>query len=55
MLGFIPEARAWYKIAIARDPLDAASQKALFHLNAESHSKSGSAERLKPPASPSNP
>jgi tetratricopeptide (TPR) repeat protein len=27
-----PEARAWYELAIARDPLDSASQRALFRL-----------------------
>ncbi len=32
-LGLIPEARAWYKLAINRDPLDTASQRALFRLN----------------------
>lgn len=32
-LGLIPEARGWYKLAIGRDPLDAASQHALFRLN----------------------
>ncbi|MDG3002202.1 tetratricopeptide repeat protein [Paludisphaera mucosa] len=31
--GFIPEARAWLKFAIGRDPLDAAAQQALFHFN----------------------
>ncbi|WP_165250122.1 tetratricopeptide repeat protein [Paludisphaera soli] len=31
--GLIPEARAWLKFAIGRDPLDAASQQALFRFN----------------------
>ncbi|AMV38312.1 tetratricopeptide repeat protein [Planctomyces sp. SH-PL62] len=31
--GFIPEARAWLKLAIGRDPLDATSQQALFRFN----------------------
>jgi tetratricopeptide (TPR) repeat protein len=31
--GFIPEARAWLKFAIGRDPLDSASQQALFRFN----------------------
>lgn len=35
-LGFNPEARAWYKIAISLDPLDAASQQALYRLDADS-------------------
>ncbi len=29
------EARAWYKLAIARDPLDTEAQRALFRLNAD--------------------
>src|SRR5262249_24839485 len=29
------EARGWYRLALARDPLDADLQKALFHLDAE--------------------
>jgi Flp pilus assembly protein TadD len=32
------EARAWYKLAIGLDPLDAASQQALFRLNDPSSS-----------------
>ena len=32
-LGLISEARGWYKLAIARNPLDSASQQALFRLN----------------------
>lgn len=31
-LGRIPEARAWYKVAIALDPLDTKAQQALFQL-----------------------
>jgi tetratricopeptide (TPR) repeat protein len=31
-LGQIPEARAWYRLALAQDPLDAAVQKSLFRL-----------------------
>jgi tetratricopeptide (TPR) repeat protein len=31
-LARIPEARAWYKLAIARDPLDTNAQRALFQL-----------------------
>jgi tetratricopeptide (TPR) repeat protein len=33
-LGHNAEARAWYKLAIARDPLDAESQRASFRLGA---------------------
>ena len=33
-----PEARAWYELAIARDPLDSASQRALFRLREPSRS-----------------
>lgn len=54
-LGFIPEARAWYKVAIARDPLDAASQQALFHLNAKTHANDASTAERKAPAAPHNP
>jgi thioredoxin-like negative regulator of GroEL len=32
-IGRTPEARAWYGLAIQRDPLDAQAQKALFRLN----------------------
>lgn len=42
--GFIPEARAWLKLAVARDPTDAAAQQALYLFN-ERH----------PPASPATP
>ncbi len=31
--GFIPEARAWLNLAIARDPLDAAAQQSLYRFN----------------------
>jgi tetratricopeptide (TPR) repeat protein len=31
--GFIPEARAWLNLAIARDPLNSAAQQALFRFN----------------------
>jgi tetratricopeptide (TPR) repeat protein len=31
-LGYQAEARAWYRLAISRDPLDAEAQAALFHL-----------------------
>lgn len=54
-LGFLPEARAWYKIAIARDPLDATSQQALFRLNAESPTKAAPAGPLDTPSPPRNP
>ena len=30
--GRLGEARAWYRLAIARDPLDEASQRALYRL-----------------------
>jgi Flp pilus assembly protein TadD len=33
-LGHVAEARAWYELAIARDPLDTRSQQALFRLQA---------------------
>jgi tetratricopeptide (TPR) repeat protein len=33
-VGRLPEARAWYQLAIARDPLDRESQHALFRLEA---------------------
>jgi predicted Zn-dependent protease len=32
-IGLTPEARAWYKLAIARNPLDAQAQAALFRLD----------------------
>jgi tetratricopeptide (TPR) repeat protein len=35
-----PEARAWYKQAIALDPLDPSSQQALFHIDAKLKSRS---------------
>jgi hypothetical protein len=38
-LGLIPEAKAWYKVAIARDPLDAVSQQALYRLEEKSRSE----------------
>lgn len=53
--GLIPEARAWYKIAIARDPLDAASQQALFRLNDEAPSRPTPAEQPSSPTVPHNP
>lgn len=34
--GLVPEARAWYQLAIARDPLDDRSQRALAMLEADS-------------------
>jgi tetratricopeptide (TPR) repeat protein len=34
-VGRLPEARAWYQIAIDRNPTDAAAQKALFRVNRE--------------------
>jgi len=43
-LGFIPEARSWYKVAIARDPLDAVSQQALYRLNERARSERPLAE-----------
>ncbi len=54
-LGLIPEARAWYKIAIARDPLDAASQQALFRLNAQTPPQTAAAKQPKSPTPPRNP
>jgi tetratricopeptide (TPR) repeat protein len=39
-----PEARAWYELAIARDPLDAASQRALYRLREPARS-TGAARR----------
>ncbi|MFO0889513.1 MAG: hypothetical protein U0790_10285 [Isosphaeraceae bacterium] len=35
-LGRVPEARAWYRLALALEPLDAESQQALFRLQAKS-------------------
>ncbi len=58
-LGFIPEARAWYKLAIARDPLDTASQQALYRLNGRAQAASppsaGGASPAPPPHNPHNP
>ncbi len=31
-VGLIPEAKAWYKLALARDPIDSGVQVALYHL-----------------------
>jgi tetratricopeptide (TPR) repeat protein len=31
-VGLIPEAQAWYKLALARDPIDSGVQAALYHL-----------------------
>ncbi len=31
--GRLPEARGWYRLAIARDPLDVESQQALFQID----------------------
>ena len=42
-----PEARAWYELAIARDPLDSASQRALFRLREPGRS-TGSTPRSMP-------
>jgi tetratricopeptide (TPR) repeat protein len=50
-LGFVPEARAWYKVIISGDPLDAESQQALFRLNAEKPP----VDPLQPSSSPHNP
>jgi tetratricopeptide (TPR) repeat protein len=36
-----PEARAWFELAIARDPLDAEAQKALFRLSSDSPAGAG--------------
>ena len=44
-----PEARAWYELAIARDPLDSASQRALFRLR-EPGGSTGPAPRPTPEA-----
>jgi tetratricopeptide (TPR) repeat protein len=33
-VGLIPEAKAWYKLALARDPADPGVQVALYHLGA---------------------
>jgi tetratricopeptide (TPR) repeat protein len=49
-LGFIPEARSWYKLAIARDPLDADSQQALYRLNERTRSDRPRAEGTALPA-----
>jgi tetratricopeptide (TPR) repeat protein len=37
-----PEARAWFELAIARDPLDSESQRALYHLREPARSSSNS-------------
>jgi predicted Zn-dependent protease len=39
-LGRDPEARAWYKLVIARDPLDAEAQQALFQIGERTRSRS---------------
>lgn len=54
-LGFIPEARSWYKLAIAHDPLDAVSQQALFRLNAQARANAPSADDHIAPTAPHNP
>jgi tetratricopeptide (TPR) repeat protein len=54
-LGFIPEARAWYKIAIARDPLDTVSQQALFRLNAKAQANAAVSAERQVPAPSRNP
>ena len=35
-VGLIPEAKAWYKLALVRDPADAGVQVALYHLGVAS-------------------
>jgi tetratricopeptide (TPR) repeat protein len=45
-----PEARAWYELAIARDPLDSASQQALYRLR-EAGGSTGPTPRALPEAS----
>jgi hypothetical protein len=50
-MGHDAEARAWYHLAIARDPLDAVSQKALFRLAARD--KQGSPAGPTPGSEPS--
>lgn len=46
----LPEARAWYQVAIEANPLDAEAQKALFRLNASDPDKPGATAK---PISPS--
>jgi tetratricopeptide (TPR) repeat protein len=46
-----PEARAWYELAIARDPLDSASQRALFRLREPERSTVPAAGLLPGPGS----
>jgi tetratricopeptide (TPR) repeat protein len=47
-LNRLPEARAWYKLALTRDPLDPALQKSLFQLgNAQAHDKTAD-QRIAP-------
>jgi tetratricopeptide (TPR) repeat protein len=41
-LGLIPEARAWYKLAVARNPLDQTAQQALYRLAANNETKRAS-------------
>jgi lipopolysaccharide biosynthesis regulator YciM len=40
-LGHNAEARAWYKVAIARNPLDTEAQQALFRLASQESSRAG--------------
>ena len=40
--GLTSQAKAWYKLALARDPIDSDVQAALYHLNANSLPEPGS-------------
>ncbi len=43
--GRDPEARGWYRLAIARDPLDIESQQALFQIDNRDRSRNPTAIR----------
>jgi hypothetical protein len=48
--GYVPEARAWYRFALSRDPLHEPAQKALFRLSAAE----GAATSLSTEIAPAN-
>jgi hypothetical protein len=39
-LGQLPEARAWYRLALIQDPLDTAIQKSLYRVRVDSRPSS---------------
>ena len=51
-LGQMAEARAWYRVAIARDPLDAEAQQALFRLPSQPKPRIDRRAWIAPPRAP---